>query len=104
MSRRLLTVLGGFALTAALSAPALAQTTTTQQTTTTTTTQQPAQTQPATQTTTTTQTTQAVQNADGSWTVVEYPAQKEVVLDFTPGANFNTAKGRAKVVRMADHT
>jgi hypothetical protein len=117
MSRRLFSFLGGFALTAATTAAAFAQTTPTQQPTTTTT--QPTQTQtttttqqtttttpqPAqTQTTTTTQTTQAVQNADGSWTVVEYPAQKEVVVDFAPGANFSTAKGRAKVMRMADHT
>ncbi|HEV3470385.1 MAG TPA: hypothetical protein VG148_13750 [Pyrinomonadaceae bacterium] len=110
MSRRLISLLGGFALTAATSAAALAQTTPTQPTTTTT--QQPATTQttttttqPAqTQTTTTTQTTQAVQNADGSWTVIEYPAQKEVVVDFAPGADFSTAKGRAKVMRMADHT
>src|SRR3712207_1320073 len=126
MSRRLFSLLGGFALTAAASAAALAQTTPTQPTTTTTqqpttttqqpattqtttttqqttTTTQPAQTQPTTQTTTT-QTTQAVQNPDGSWTVIEYPAQKEVVVDFAPGANFSTAKGHAKVMRMADHT
>jgi hypothetical protein len=89
MSRRFLNLAGCAALTFALGAVAIAQGTTTQQ---------------PTQTTTTTQTTQAVQNADGSWTVIEYPAQKEVIVDFTPGANFNTAKGRAKVVRMADHT
>jgi hypothetical protein len=57
-----------------------------------------------TQTTTTTQTTQAVQNSDGSWTVVQYPANKEVVVDFAPAQTFSTAKGRAKVMRMADHT
>jgi hypothetical protein len=107
MSRRLPDFLGGLALAAAMSATAFAQNTTTSQptqsttTTTQTTTQQPAQ--PA-QTTTTTQTTQAVQNADGSWTVIEYPAQKEVMIDFAPGANFANAKGRAKVMRMADHT
>jgi hypothetical protein len=64
----------------------------------------PTQPQTQTQTTTTTQTTQTVQNADGTWTVIEYPAQKEVVVDFAPGTNFTTAKGRAKVTRMADHT
>jgi hypothetical protein len=80
------------ALVAALSAAAFAQTTQTQPTT------------PTQTTTTTTQTTTAVQNADGSWSVIEYPAQKEVVVDFAPGANFTTAKGRAKVMRMADHT
>jgi len=90
MRRRLFSLLGGFALTAATTTAAFAQTTQ----------PQPAQ----TQTTVTTQTTQAVQNADGSWTVIEYPAQKEVVVDFAPGADFSTAKGRAKVKRMADHT
>ena len=91
MSRRLLHLACGLALAAALSATAVAQNTQTQP-------------QPTTQTTTTTQTTAAVQNADGSWTVIEYPAQKEVVVDFAPGANFTNAKGRAKVTRMADHT
>lgn len=95
MSRRLLNCMGGLVLTAAMSAAVVAQTTPTQQ---------PTQPQQPTQTTVTTQTTQAVQNADGSWTVVEYPAQKEVMVEFTPGANFSTAKGRAKVMRMADHT
>lgn len=89
MSRRLLNLAGCAALTFALGAAAFAQTTQNQQ---------------PVQTTTTTQTTQAVQNADGTWTVIEYPAQKEVVVDFTPGANFTTAKGRARVMRMADHT
>ena len=63
---------------------------------------QPQQTQ--TQTTVTTQTTQTVQNADGSWSVIQYPANKEVVVDFTPGPTFSTARGRAKVMRMSDHT
>ena len=63
---------------------------------------QPQQTQ--TQTTVTTQTTQTVQNADGSWSVIQYPANKEVVVDFTPGPTFSTARGRAKVLRMSDHT
>lgn len=62
--------------------------------------------QPQTQTvvTTTTQTAQAVQNPDGTWTVVQYPAGKEVVVDFTSAPNFSTAKGRAKIMRMPDHT
>ena len=59
---------------------------------------------PTTTTTVTTQTTQAVQNADGTWTVIEYPADKEVVVDLTPGVNLTGAKGTAKVHRMADHT
>ncbi len=88
MSRRLLSFAGCFALVAAMSAVAFAQDT---------------QTQP-TQTTTTTQTTQAIQNADGSWTVIEYPTNKEVTLDFTPAQTFNGATGRARVMRMGDHT
>ncbi|MCA1591138.1 MAG: anti-sigma factor [Acidobacteria bacterium] len=88
MSRRLLNLAGCFALTLATSAVAFAQT-------------QPTQ---PTQTTVTTKTTQAVQNPDGSWTVIEYPANKEVIVDFTPGTTYATAKGRAKVMRMADHT
>ncbi len=63
---------------------------------------QPQQTQ--TTVVTTTQTAQAVQNADGSWTVVQYPAGKEVVVDLTPATNFATARGRAKIMRMDDGT
>ncbi|HEX8719687.1 MAG TPA: anti-sigma factor [Pyrinomonadaceae bacterium] len=88
MNRRLLNLAGCCALALGLAPAALAQSTQPQQTT----------------TTTTTQTTQAVQNADGSWTVVQYPAGKEVVVDFTPAPTFSTAKGRAKVMRMSDHT
>ncbi|HYE15127.1 MAG TPA: hypothetical protein VD968_11845 [Pyrinomonadaceae bacterium] len=92
MSKRLLNIAGCAALVAALSAVCLAQTPQNQQPTTQTT------------TTTTTQTTQAVQNADGTWTVVEYPAQKEVTVDFLPGPTFSTAKGRAKILRANDGT
>ncbi|HEX7313554.1 MAG TPA: anti-sigma factor [Pyrinomonadaceae bacterium] len=62
--------------------------------------------QPQTQTTvvTTTQTAQAVQNPDGTWTVIHYPAGKEVVVDFTPAQTFSTAKGRAKIIRVNDDT
>lgn len=88
MSRRLLNIAGGVALALGASAVAVAQ-------------DQPTQ---PTQTTVTTQTTQAVQNADGSWTVIQYPANKEVIVDFTPGTTYSTAKGRAKVMRMSDHT
>ena len=62
------------------------------------------QTPTQTQTTVTTQKTEAVQNSDGSWTVIQYPANKEVVVDFTPAPTFSTAKGRAKIMRMSDHT
>src|SRR3954468_4852755 len=56
----------------------------------------------AQQTTTTTQTT-AVQNADGSWTVVEYPVDKEVTVNLRPLSAAN-ATGRAVIHRMADGT
>jgi hypothetical protein len=92
MSKRTLNVWGCCALLLGLAAVSFAQT------------QTPTTTQPTQQTTVTTQTTQTVQNADGTWSVIEYPAQKEVIVDFTPGANYNTAKGRARVTRMADHT
>jgi hypothetical protein len=88
MSRRLLSFAGAAALVFAAAGAAFAQD------------QQPTQ----TTTTTTTQTTQAVQNADGSWTVIQYPTGKEVVVDLTPGATFSTAKGRARIVRMSDGT
>ena len=52
----------------------------------------------------TTQTTQAVQNPDGTWTVIQYPTGKEVVVDFTPGTTYATAKGRARIIHMADGT
>lgn len=96
MSRRLHNITGGLAVVLASSALTFAQTQT--QPTTTTTTPQP------TQTTVTTTTTQATQNPDGTWTVVEYPVNKEVIVQFTPDTTVSTAKGRAKVMRMGDHT
>jgi hypothetical protein len=89
MSRRLFKLAAVGALALGLAPAAFAQET-----------QPPTQ----TQTTVTTQTTQAVQNSDGSWTVVQYPANKEVVVDFAPAPTFSTAKGRAKIMRMPDHT
>src|ERR1044072_5921324 len=59
---------------------------------------------PQPQTVVTTQTAQAVQNPDGTWTVIQYPAGKEVIVDFTPAPPFAAAKGRAKIMRMPDHT
>ena len=92
MSRRLLNLAGCCALALGLAPAALSQTT-----------QNPQPQQ--TQTTVTTQTTQAVQNADGSWSVIHYPANKEVIVDFAPAApTFQSARGRAKVMRMSDHT
>jgi HEAT repeats len=48
--------------------------------------------------------TQAIQNPDGTWTVVQYPTGKEVVVDFTPGRTYVNAHGRARIVHMADGT
>ncbi|HEX6183030.1 MAG TPA: anti-sigma factor [Pyrinomonadaceae bacterium] len=93
MSRRLFKLAAVVALALGLAPAALAQETQPQP-------QPPTQ----TQTTVTTQTTQAVQNSDGSWTVVQYPANKEVIVDFAPAPTFTTAKGRAKIMRMPDHT
>jgi hypothetical protein len=90
MNKRLLRLIGGSGMIFALAVISFAQ-------------DQSKQTQ-QTQTTTTTQTTQAVQNPDGSWTVIEYPANKEVTLSFTPGANLSSAQGRAKVMRTGDQT
>lgn len=87
MSKRLLSIAGGFAFTVAMGAAVFAQDTQTQS-----------------QTTTTTTTTQAVQNADGSWTVIEYPTNKEVIVDLTPGTTYNSSKGRARIMRMGTQT
>ena len=83
MSRRLLSVLGGLVLSLATAGAVLAQDT---QTTTVTTTQ-----------------TAVVQNADGTWTVVEYPVDKEVTVNLTP-LSIQNATGRAVIHRMADGT
>jgi hypothetical protein len=107
MNKRLLKLTGGLAMTCALAVPAFAQDPSPQNP------QNPAQptqspqpirTPQPTQTTTTTQTTQAVQNPDGSWTVIEYPADKEVTVNFTPGASLSGAQGRARVMRTGSQT
>ncbi len=85
MSRRLLSFAGAAALVLAAAGAAFAQD------------QQPT-------TVVTGQTTQAVQNPDGTWTVIQYPTGKEVVVDFTPGTTYSTAHGRARVIRTADGT
>jgi len=84
MSKRLLCVLGGIVLSLATVSAALAQTTQT--------------------TTTTTTKTTAVQNADGSWTVVEYPVDKEVVVNLAPSTKDITTMARARVLRSANGT
>jgi hypothetical protein len=57
-----------------------------------------------TKTTTTTTVTKQVQNPDGTWTVVEYPVGKEVVVDLTPATTLTGATGRATILRSADGT
>ncbi|MDT4965384.1 MAG: hypothetical protein QOJ64_121 [Acidobacteriota bacterium] len=84
MSKRLLCILGGIVLSLSAATAVLAQDT------------------PTVTTVTPTKTT-AVQNADGSWTVVEYPVGKEVIVNLTP-TTIPTATGRATIHRMADGT
>jgi len=80
MSKHVLSVLGAATLTLALAAIALAQTTTT----------------------TVTQKT-AVQNPDGTYTIIEYPVKKEVTVNLTP-INVTGAKGVATILRDDDGT
>ena len=53
---------------------------------------------------TTTKKTTAVQNPDGTWTVVQYPVGKEVMINLAPGTTIAGAKGMAHVIRSADGT
>ncbi|MBA2645241.1 MAG: hypothetical protein H0U81_00450 [Pyrinomonadaceae bacterium] len=85
MSKRMLGIAGGLTLCLGMSSSAFAQNT-------------------QTTTTTTTQTTKAVQNTDGTWTVIEYPADKEVTVDLSPTTMIPGAKGTAKIMRMKDQT
>jgi len=78
MSKHVLSVLGAVMLTLAIAAIALAQTTTTQ-------------------------VTKTVQNPDGTYTVIEYPAKKEVTLNLNP-INITGAKGVATILRDDDGT
>src|SRR5829696_3103614 len=79
MSKHVLSVLGAVTLTLAIAAIALAQTTTT-----------------------TVQKT-AVQNPDGTFTIIEYPVKKEVTVNLTP-INVTGAKGVATILRDDDGT
>jgi hypothetical protein len=83
MSKGFLSFVGGAVIALTMTGTALAQ-------------------QPTT-TTSTTQTT-AVQNADGSWTVVEYPADQEVMVNLTPTTIIPNATGTARVLRTATGT
>ncbi|HYO62327.1 MAG TPA: hypothetical protein VER08_01595 [Pyrinomonadaceae bacterium] len=63
-----------------------------------------AQTTPTTTTVTTTA-TETVQNADGTWTVVQYPVNKEVVVNLTPTSLIPTgAAGTARIMRSGNLT
>jgi len=78
MSKHVLSVLGAVMLTLALAAIAPAQTTTTT-------------------------VTKTVQNPDGTYTIIEYPAKKEVTLTLNP-VNVVNAKGVATILRDDDGT
>ena len=87
MSKRFLSIAGALALSLATAGLAMAQDTTV-----------------TTTTTTPTTVTQTTQNADGSWTVVEYPVGKEVIVNLTPSATAQGVVGKAKIMRMANGT
>ena len=78
MSKHVLSVLGAVILTLALAAVALAQVTTTT-------------------------VTKTVQNPDGTYTVIEYPAKKEIQINLTP-VNITGATGVATILRDDDGT
>jgi len=79
MSKHVLSVIGAVMLTLAIASIALAQTTT--------------------QTTV----TQTVQNPDGTYTIIEYPAKKEIKLTLNP-VNVTGAQGVATILRDDDGT
>lgn len=76
MGKHVLSVLGAAILTLAIASIALAQTTTV---------------------------TKTVQNPDGTYTIIEYPAKKEVMVNLTP-INVTGAKGVATILRDDDGT
>lgn len=47
---------------------------------------------------------EVVVNSDGTYTVIEYPVGKEVVVNLTPATSISTAKGIARVIRATDGT
>jgi hypothetical protein len=83
MSKKILLVLGSLLILSIFSTLAIAQETVTK--------------------TTTTTKKEVVQNPDGTWTVIEYPVNKEVVVQLTPAGNFK-ATGTAHIIRAADGT
>ena len=48
--------------------------------------------------------TAVVQNADGTYSVIEYPVGKEVMVNLSPAATLTGAKGMAHILRSADGT
>ncbi|MEO8042783.1 MAG: hypothetical protein ABI646_09255 [Acidobacteriota bacterium] len=48
--------------------------------------------------------TEVVQNADGTYTVIEYPVGKEVSINLTPVTTITGSTGVARVMRAADGT
>jgi hypothetical protein len=85
MKKRLLTIAGSLALALASAGLAVAQDT-------------------KTTTTVTTQTTKTIQNPDGTYTIVQYPVDKEVTVNLAPGTMIPGAKGIARVRRHGDMT
>lgn len=53
---------------------------------------------------TTTTVTKTVKNPDGTYTIIEYPAKKEVTVDLRPSALLPEATGRANVLRTDEQT
>ncbi len=84
MNKRLLSIAGGLALTFSMAGLTFAQDTSTA--------------------TTTTTVRQTVQNADGTYTIIEYPVGREVMVNLTPTTAIPGASGTAKIMRMSDHT
>ncbi len=87
MKKHLLCIAGGITISLATAGVTFAQDTPQQQTT-----------------TTTTQTTQTTQNADGSYTVIQYPANKEVTVNLSPTTMIPGASGTAKIMRSGTST
>lgn len=54
--------------------------------------------------TTTTTKKEIVQNPDGTWTVIEYPVNKEVTVELSPGTTLKGASGIAKIMRSDSDT
>jgi hypothetical protein len=84
MSKRLIGVLGATLLIFSLAVVAFGQT-------------------PTTTTTTTTTKTQAIQNPDGTYTIIEYPVGKETIVTLNP-VGLTGATGTATILRAADGT